>query len=142
MGPTLAGSIYVWSFMKFNHFVLIEQQTWPPWAILNSDWLSFQKSSRKPLGQMEPNLAVSIYGMSYIKFVHFFPIGLQTCLPWAIFNSDWPIFQKIVSYETTRPNGTQYDRKHLCEVVYKKLFISDNNYGPLGQFLFFISRKL
>ena len=40
----------------FVYFVPIGKQIWLPWAILNSDWLSFQKSfSLKRLGQMEPN---------------------------------------------------------------------------------------
>jgi hypothetical protein len=35
---------------------------WPPRAILVSDWLLLNKSSPlKLLGQMEPNLAISIY---------------------------------------------------------------------------------
>ena len=68
--------------MKFVHFVPIGQETWPPWAILYSDWLSFQKSSPlKPLGQMEPNFAESICGRSFIKFVHFVPIGQETWPP-------------------------------------------------------------
>ena len=75
---------------KVCSFRSIRQQTWPPWAILSSDWLNFQKFSPiKPLGQMEANLAESIYGRSYTKFVHFVPIGYQTWLPWAILNSDW-----------------------------------------------------
>ena len=38
------------------------QQTWPPRLIIFSDWLMFKKSSPlKQLGQMEPNLAGSIY---------------------------------------------------------------------------------
>ena len=38
MEPNLTGSIYVRSFIKFANFVQIGQQTWPPWAILVSDW--------------------------------------------------------------------------------------------------------
>ena len=70
MEPNFAGSIYGRSFIKIVHFVLIGQETWPPLAILNSDWLSFKKSSRlKPLGQMEPNFTGSMYGRSFIKIV-------------------------------------------------------------------------
>ena len=51
-----ARSIYVRS-LKFPHFVPNGQQAWPPRAILNSDWLNFQKSSpQKPLGQMGTKL--------------------------------------------------------------------------------------
>ena len=80
-GPngTKLGSIYGRSFIKFVHFVPIGQETWPPWVILNSDWLNFQKSSPlKPLGQMEQNFAGSIYGRSFMKYVHFVPIGQET----------------------------------------------------------------
>jgi hypothetical protein len=42
--------------------VLFGQQIWLPRAILVSDWLLLKKSSPlKLLGQMEPNLAGSIY---------------------------------------------------------------------------------
>jgi hypothetical protein len=37
----MAGSIYGMSSMKIAHFVLIGLQTWPPQAILVSDWLMF-----------------------------------------------------------------------------------------------------
>ena len=106
------------SFIKFVHFVLIGQQTWPPWAILNSDWLNFQKSSLKPLGQMEPNFPGSIYGRSFINFVHFVPIGQETWPSLAILNSDWLSFSKISS-ETTWPNGTKLCRKHLWKALHK-----------------------
>ena len=97
MTPNYTGSIFWRSFMKFVRFVQIGQKTWSPWAILNSDWLSFQKfSPLKPLGQMEPNMAGSIYGRSFIKFVHFVPIGQQIWLPWVILNSDWLSFQNFL----------------------------------------------
>jgi hypothetical protein len=62
MKPNLAGSIYVRSSIKFLRFVPFGQQIWLPRAILVSDWLMLNKSSPlKLLGQMEPNLAGSIY---------------------------------------------------------------------------------
>ena len=62
MEPNLAESIYIRSSIKFLHFVPFRQQIWPPRAILVSDWLMLKKSSPlKLLGQMEPNLAGSIY---------------------------------------------------------------------------------
>ena len=62
MEPNLAGSIYVISSIKLLHLVPFGQQTWPPRLILFSDWLMLKKSSPlKQLGQMEPNLAGSIY---------------------------------------------------------------------------------
>jgi hypothetical protein len=47
-----------------NHLGPIRQQTWPPLAILVSDWLISKKSfPLKSLGQMNRNLVGSIYGM-------------------------------------------------------------------------------
>ena len=118
MKPNFAGSIYGRSSIKYVHFIPIGQETWPPWAILNSDWLSFQKSSPlKLLGQMEPNFAGSIYGRSFIKFVHFVPIGQETWLSWAILNSNWLSFQKPSPLKPLWPNGTKLCRKHLWEVL-------------------------
>ena len=42
MEPNVAGIIHGRFFTKFPHFVFIWQQTWPPRAILVSDWLIFQ----------------------------------------------------------------------------------------------------
>jgi uncharacterized membrane protein YqhA len=70
MEPNLAGSIYVRSSIKFLRFVLFGQQIWLPRAILVSDWLLLKKSSPlKLLGQMEPNLAGSIYVRYSIKLL-------------------------------------------------------------------------
>ena len=56
------------------------------WAILVSDWLMLKQSSPlKLLGQMEPNLAGSIYVRSSIKLLHLVPFGQQT----------WPLLLKI-----------------------------------------------
>jgi hypothetical protein len=52
----LVGSIYVMSSMKIAHFVLIGLQTWPPHAILVSDWSISKKSSPlKLLSHMNRN---------------------------------------------------------------------------------------
>ena len=76
---------HVRSFIKFAHFVQIRQQTWPPWAILVSDWLIFKKSSPlKLLGQMKWYLKGSIYQRYFIKFPHFVPIRQQIWPLWAI----------------------------------------------------------
>ena len=62
MEPNLAENVYIRSSINLLHFVLFRQQIWPPRAILVSDWLMLKKSSPlKQLGQMEPNLAGSIY---------------------------------------------------------------------------------
>ena len=129
MEPNLTGSIYGRSCIKFVHFVPIGQQTWPPWAILNSDWPSLQKSSSlKPLGQMEPNLTGSIYGRSFMKFVHFVPIGRQTWPPWAILNSDWLNFQKS---SPLKPLGQM--EPNLTGSIYGRSCIMFVHFVPIGQ---------
>jgi hypothetical protein len=63
------------SELNQHSLVPICSQTWPPQAILVSDWLIFKKSSPlKPLGQMDRNLAGSILGRSSIKIAHLVPI--------------------------------------------------------------------
>jgi hypothetical protein len=39
MNRNLVGNIYGRSSIKFAHFVMIRLQTWPPQAIIVSDWL-------------------------------------------------------------------------------------------------------
>ena len=95
MEPNLAGNIYVRYSIKLLHMVRFGQQTWPPRAILFSDWLLLKKSSPlKLLAQMEPNLAGSIYVRSSIKFLRFIPFGQQIWLPRAILVSDWLLLKK------------------------------------------------
>jgi hypothetical protein len=51
--------------MKSAYLVPICYQTWPPQAILVSDWLISKKCSLlKPIGQMNRNLVGSILGRS------------------------------------------------------------------------------
>jgi hypothetical protein len=64
---------------KFGSMLPFRQQIWPPRAIVVSDWLMVKQSSPlKLLGQMEPNLAGSIYVRSSIKLLHLIPFGQQT----------------------------------------------------------------
>jgi hypothetical protein len=89
MNRNLVGRIYGRSSIKIAHFVPIHLQTWPPEAILVSDWLISKKSSPLKLpGQMNQNLVGSILGRSSIKISHFIPIRLQTWPPQAILVSD------------------------------------------------------
>jgi hypothetical protein len=74
MNRSLVWSIYGRSSIKIAHFILIRLQTWPPQAILVSDWSISKKSSLKPFGQLNRNLVGSIYGRSSIKIAHFVPI--------------------------------------------------------------------
>ena len=95
MEPNLAGSIYVRYSIKLLHMVPFGQQTWPPRAILFSDWrLLKQSSPLKLLGQMEPNLAGSIYVRSSIKLLRFILFFQQIWLPRAILVSDWLMLNK------------------------------------------------
>jgi hypothetical protein len=78
MNRNLVGSIYGRSSLKSAHFVMIHYQTWPSTYIYNSCfWLAnFYKSlPLKLLGQINRNMAGSIYGMSFMKIAHFVPIG-------------------------------------------------------------------
>jgi hypothetical protein len=53
MNQNLVGSILGRSSIKIAHLVPIHYQTWPPQAILVSDWLISKKSfPLKPLSQM------------------------------------------------------------------------------------------
>ena len=52
---------------KVSSFIPDPTKIWPPWMILNFDWLKLQKSSPlKPLGRMQPNYIGSIHGRSCI----------------------------------------------------------------------------
>jgi hypothetical protein len=95
MNRNLVGGIYGRSSIKSGHFVLISIQTWPPQAILASDWLISKKSfPLKPLSQMNRNVVGSIYGRFSLKIAHFVPIRLQIWPPQAILVSDWSISKK------------------------------------------------
>jgi hypothetical protein len=58
---------------------------------------TFQASSPKPLGQLEPNLAGLFLGWSSTKFLFFVPVGYSTWLPGPIICSDWLKFQRSSS---------------------------------------------
>jgi hypothetical protein len=95
MNRNMVGSIYGRSSIKIAHFVLFRLQTWPPQAILVSDWLISKKSSPlKRLGQMNRNLVGTILGRSSIMIAHLVPIRLQTWPPQTILVSDWLISKK------------------------------------------------
>jgi hypothetical protein len=86
MNQNLVGSILGSSSIKIAHLVPIRLQTWPPQAILVSDWLISKKySPLKPLNQMNRNLVGIIYGRSSIKIAHFVPIHKPAILPYVLF---------------------------------------------------------
>jgi hypothetical protein len=75
MNQNLVGSIRERSSIKNAHLVPICKHTWPPQAILVSDWFISKKSSPlKPLCQMNQNLVGSILGKSFIKIANLVPI--------------------------------------------------------------------
>ena len=126
---SLAGSIYARSSIKHLHLVPFFQQIWPPRPILFSDWLMFKKSSPlKLLGQMEPNLAGSIYVRSSIKFLRFIPFGQQIWLPRAILISDWLMLNKSSTLKLLgqiKPN--------LAGSIYVRSSIKLLHLAPFGQ---------
>jgi hypothetical protein len=58
---------------------------------------TFQASSPKPLGQLEPNFAGMFLGWSSTKLLFFVPVGYSTWLPGPIICSDWLKFQRSSS---------------------------------------------
>ena len=119
MNWNLVGSIYGRSSLKSAHFVMIHYQTWPSTG--NSCfWLAnFFKSPLKPLGQINRNMAGSIYGMSSMKIAHFVLIGYQTWPPQAILVSDWSISKtssplKLPSQMNRNLVGSIYMYGRLC----------------------------
>jgi acetyl-CoA carboxylase carboxyltransferase component len=72
----------------------MQKQELPVAAMLANGIGQFLKSPLKLLGQINRNMAGSIYGMSSMKIAHFVPICKQTWPPQAILVSDWSISKK------------------------------------------------
>jgi hypothetical protein len=70
--------------------------TWRP-SFIVCKLFTFQVSSPKPLGQLEPTLAGMFLGWSSTKFLLFVPVGYSTWLPGPIICSDWLKFQRSSS---------------------------------------------
>ena len=58
---------------------------------------TFQASSPKPLGRLEPNLAGMFLGWPSTKLLFFVPVGYSIWLPGTIICSDWLKFQRSSS---------------------------------------------
>jgi hypothetical protein len=58
---------------------------------------TFQASSPKPLGRLEPNLAGMLLGRSSTKLLFFVPVGYSIWLPGPIIRCDWLKFQRSSS---------------------------------------------
>ena len=129
MEPILAESIYERSSITFLHFVPFCQQIWSPRAILVSEWLLLNKSSPlKLLGQMEPNLAGSIYVRSSIKCPHFVPFRQQIWSPRTILVSEWLLLKQ--SSPLKLPGQME---PSLAESIYVRSSIKFLRFVPLGQ---------
>jgi hypothetical protein len=100
-------------------------QTWPPQAILVSDWLIVLDSSPlKPFGQMNRNLVRSIYGKSSVMIAHFVPIHKQTWQPQTILVSDWLISKKS---SPLKPLGQM--NRNLVGSIYGRSSIKNAHFG-------------
>ena len=77
--------------------------TWRPSSVVCSlssvvcKLFTFQASSPKPLGRLEPNLAGMFLGWSSTKLLFFVPVGYSIWLPGPIICSDWLKFQRSSS---------------------------------------------
>jgi hypothetical protein len=58
---------------------------------------TFQDSSPKPQGRLEPNIAGMFLGWSSTKLLFFVPVRYSIWLPGPIICSDWPKFQRSSS---------------------------------------------
>jgi hypothetical protein len=90
MLPAKFGSIWPRSFRGGDLFSIRQSET-------RIALLLKQSSPLKLLGQMEPNLAESIYVRSSIKFLRFVPLGQQIWLPRAILVSDCLMLNKSLT---------------------------------------------
>jgi hypothetical protein len=70
--------------------------TWRPSSVV-CKLFTFQASSPKPLGQLEPNLAGMLLGWSSTKLLFFVLVGYSTWLPEPMICSDWLKFQRSSS---------------------------------------------
>ena len=106
--------------------------TWHPASVI-CKLFTFQASSPKPLGQLEPNLAGMFLGWSSIKFLFFVPVGYSTWLPGPIICSDWLKFQRSSSLklmECPLPSFCFLCRSEIQDGHHHRTYI---NIGPYGK---------
>ena len=145
MNRNLVGSIYGRSSIEIANFIPIHQQTWSPQAMLVSDWsilsspgpkvhgnychhlasvvcklFTFQASSPKPLGQLEPNLAGMFLGWSSTKKNFFRSSQIFNMVARANNMLQLAEISKILFSETN-------------ELTEPKLFQNASSLKPLGQ---------
>ena len=80
---------------------------------------TFQASSLKPLGRLEPNLAGMFLGWSSTKLLFFVPVGYSIWLPRPIICSDWPKFQRCFFSETNELTEPKLYRNDHWNVLYQ-----------------------
>ena len=78
------------------HLDLTIAITWRPSSVV-CKLFTFQASSPKPLGRLEPNLAGMFLGWSSTELLFFVPVGYSIWLPGPIICSDWLKFQRSSS---------------------------------------------
>jgi hypothetical protein len=111
MNRNLAGSIYGRSSIKSAHFVLVRWQTWPPQAILVSDW--------------------SISKKKILLWRCFFKSANQ--------KQEWPVAAMLVT--GSGQNEQKFGRNHPWKILYKDCsFCPDplTKHGRHRKFLFLL----
>jgi hypothetical protein len=91
-----------WQFLNelLSFLVHLDQRsiaiTWRPLSVI-CKLFTFQASSPKPLGRLEPNLAGMFLGWSSTKLLFFVPVEYSISLVGPIICSDWLKFQRSSS---------------------------------------------
>jgi hypothetical protein len=91
MNRNLVGIIYGRSSIKSANLVPIHVQTWPPQAILVSDWSISKNFSSETAWPNDPKLGRKHLWNVLYKDCSFRPDPLQTWPPQTILVSDWLI---------------------------------------------------
>ena len=95
-----------WNLWRHRQFIAIfyqflvhldQRSRWTIAITVVCKLFTFQASSPKPLGRLEPNLAGMFLGWSSTKLLFFVPVRYSRWLPGPIICSDWPKFQRSSS---------------------------------------------
>ena len=107
----ISSFILQWKFPDSDSFVLHKNMSYPYACRKSNNYLlvhldlasvvcklfTFQASSPKPLGRLEPNLAGMFLGWFSTKLLFFVLVGYSIWLPGPIMCSDWLKFQRSSS---------------------------------------------